>query len=61
MTSSLSLRIVDATEQDIPLLLQFIRELAHYEKLIDQGENNEDLLRKIVFADDSDIHALIAY
>ena len=61
MSPSLSLRIVEATEQDIPLILQFIRELAHYEKLLDQVENNEDLLRKIVFGADSDIHALIAY
>ena len=61
VTSSLSLRIVDATEQDIPLILQFIQELAHYEKLFDQVENNEDLLRKVVFGADSDIHALIAY
>ena len=61
VTSSVSLRIVEATEQHIPLLLQFIRELAHYEKLLDQVENNEDLLRKIVFGAGSDIHALIAY
>ena len=61
MSPSLSLRIVEATEQDIPLILQFIRELAHYEKFLDQIENNEDLLRKIVFGADSDIHALIAY
>ena len=61
MTPSLSLRIVEATEQDIPLILQFIRELAHYERLIDQVENNEELLRKIVFGADSDIHAFIAY
>lgn len=61
MTSSVSLRIVEATEKDIQLILQFIKELAHYEKLLDRVENNEDRLRQTIFSEDRDIHALLAY
>lgn len=59
--SPVSLRIVEATEQDIPLILQFIRELAQYEKHLDQVENNEDRIRRTIFGEDRDIRAVIAY
>lgn len=61
MTSTASLRIVEATEQDIPLILQFIRELAQYEKLLDRVENDEGRIRRTLFAGDGDVHAVIAY
>ena len=61
LTSTVSLRIVEATEQDIPLILQFIRELAVYEKHLDYVENNEDRLRRTIFSKDRGIHAIIAY
>ncbi len=32
MTSAATLRIVTATERDVPLILEFIRELAAYER-----------------------------
>ncbi len=61
VTSPVSLRIVEATEQDIPLILHFIRELAQYERLLDRVENNEDRIRRTLFGENRDIQAVIAY
>ena len=38
-----------ATEADVPLILQFIRNLAAYEKLLDQVVADEALLRRQLF------------
>lgn len=38
-----------ATEVDVPLILQFIRDLAAYEKLLDQVVADEALLRQQLF------------
>ncbi|MDR3342429.1 MAG: GNAT family N-acetyltransferase [Treponema sp.] len=40
-----------AKEQDIPLVLRFIRELAEYEHLLDQVEVTEAALGKTIFQD----------
>ncbi|QQO09651.1 GNAT family N-acetyltransferase [Breznakiella homolactica] len=40
-----------AGEQDTALILQFIRELAEYEKMEDQVSATEDLLKKTIFTD----------
>lgn len=61
VTAPESLRIVEAREQDISLILHFIRELARYEKLVNCVENDENLLRRILFRENRDIHAVIAY
>jgi GNAT superfamily N-acetyltransferase len=49
----------DAGEQDTPLILEFIRGLAEYERLLDQVTATEDDLRKSLFADHR-AHVLIA-
>ncbi|MDR1411146.1 MAG: GNAT family N-acetyltransferase [Spirochaetaceae bacterium] len=41
----------DAGEQDIPLILEFIRGLAEYERLLDQVSATEDGLAKSLFQD----------
>lgn len=38
-----------ATEADVGLILQFIRELAEYEKMLDQVVATEELLREWIF------------
>ena len=38
-----------AAEQDIPLILEFIRDLAEYEVMLDQVVADEDLLRRELF------------
>ena len=38
-----------AAEQDIPLILEFIRDLAEYEGMLDQVAADEDLLRRELF------------
>ena len=43
------LRIEQATENDVPLLLTFIRELAEYEKLLDSVSATEERLRASLF------------
>jgi GNAT superfamily N-acetyltransferase len=43
------LRIVPATERDVPLILSFIRKLAEYEKLAHQVIATEELLREQLF------------
>ncbi|MEM9555845.1 MAG: GNAT family N-acetyltransferase [Acidobacteriota bacterium] len=44
---SLSLR--SAREADVPTILRFIRELAEYEKLLDEVDADEDSLRRHLF------------
>ena len=38
-----------ATRQDVPLILQFIKELAEYEKLLDEVVATEELLEQWIF------------
>ena len=38
-----------ATEADVSLILQFIRELAEYEKMLDEVVATEELLREWIF------------
>ncbi|MBI5913759.1 MAG: GNAT family N-acetyltransferase [Bacteroidetes bacterium] len=42
-------RLRPATIDDVPLILQFIRELAEYERLLDTVVATEDLLRETLF------------
>jgi GNAT superfamily N-acetyltransferase len=42
-------RIDPATPADVPLVLSFIRELAEYERMADAVENDEELLREVLF------------
>lgn len=59
MTSEL--RIEPATIRDVPLLLQFIRDLADYEQLADACVATEDDLRKHLFGPDAVAHAVLAF
>jgi GNAT superfamily N-acetyltransferase len=48
----MALDIRPAREHDVPLVLDFIRGLAEYERLLDQVEANEDRLRASLFPAD---------
>lgn len=61
MTLSQPLRIVPTTEHDVPLILEFIRELADYEKLAHRVEANEARLRKTLFGATPLASCVIAY
>jgi GNAT superfamily N-acetyltransferase len=55
------LRIVPATEKDVPLILEFVRELAAYEKLTDAVEADERRLRQTLFGPEPKARVLLAY
>ena len=58
---SASIRLATATEQDVPLILAFIRELGDYERLGHEVVANEAQLRANLFGPDRVAYALIAY
>jgi GNAT superfamily N-acetyltransferase len=60
-TATPSLRIEKATVHDVPLILQFIRELAEYEKLLDRVTTTEELLRETLFGPRPAAEVLLAY
>ena len=60
-TATPSLRIEKATVQDVPLILQFISELAEYEKLLDRVTTTEELLRETLFGPRPAAEVLLAY
>jgi GNAT superfamily N-acetyltransferase len=53
-------RVDEATEEDVPLILQFIREHAEYEKALDRLTATEELLRQTLFGPQPCAEALIA-
>ena len=53
-------RIREATEKDVPLILSLIRELAEYEKLSDEVVATEDGLREGLFGERRYAEVLIA-
>jgi GNAT superfamily N-acetyltransferase len=55
------LEIVPATEQHLPLILQFIRELAEYEKLANRVEATEERLRDNLFGPTPHAFCVLAY
>ncbi|HLO01379.1 MAG TPA: GNAT family N-acetyltransferase [Pyrinomonadaceae bacterium] len=60
MTKPVSFRIRQAVENDVSLILQFIRELAEYEKELKRVSVTEDILRANLFGPEPYAHALIA-
>ena len=52
--------IRNAVETDIPLILTFIKELAEYEKLLDQVKVTEELLKESLFSKRQFVEVLIA-
>ena len=55
------IRILPATEHQIPLILQFIRKLAEYEKLLGEVVADEETLRRSLFGSRPPAEALLAY
>ena len=49
MALAQALRIVTATERDVPLILEFIQELAVYERMRDRVEATEVRIRETLF------------
>ncbi len=60
MNSDSSINIRSAVAADCPLILQFIKALAEYEKLLDQVVANEAILRDTLFGQDAVAEVLIA-
>jgi GNAT superfamily N-acetyltransferase len=54
-------KIVPAGEQDVPLVLSFIRKLAEYEKLSDQVVATEELVREGLFGARPVAEVVLAY
>jgi GNAT superfamily N-acetyltransferase len=61
MTAATTVRIEKANEQDVPLILEFIRELAAYERLAKAVVATEERLRQSLFGPTQFAEALIAY
>lgn len=61
MSSSNALRIEPATDRDIPLILEFVRGLAEYEKHLDRVEATEDRIRKTLFGAEPAAQVVFAY
>lgn len=61
MQSSSEIRIVNARESDLPVILSFIKKLAEYERLLDKVSADEEILRKNLFCDPVYAKVLIAY
>jgi len=59
--SAANLRIVPATERDVPVILSFIRKLGEYENLSHQVVATEELLRDTLFGERPVAVVLIAY
>jgi len=55
------LKIIPATEQDVPLVFSFIRKLAEYERLLDQVVATEELLREGLFGAHPAAEVVLAY
>jgi GNAT superfamily N-acetyltransferase len=49
-----------ATAADVPVIHALVRELAHYEKALDEARATEEQLREALFGPDPAAHALIA-
>lgn len=61
MISRGSLRIQDATEQDVPLILSFVRQLAEYERELTRVTATEETLRATLFGPKPSAEAVIVY
>jgi GNAT superfamily N-acetyltransferase len=54
------IKLRDATIEDVPLILDFIKELAVYEKLIDQVKTTEESLKESLFGNQKFAEVIIA-
>ena len=61
MSTALPLRIEEGHEKDVPLILQFIRELAEYEKELARVTATEEILRTTLFGPEPYAKTTIVY
>jgi GNAT superfamily N-acetyltransferase len=61
MSARAPVRIARATQEDVPLILTFIRELAEYEKLLDNVSTTEERLHATLFGPRPYAEAILAY
>lgn len=61
MTTAAELEIKKATIDDANILLDFIKQLAIYEKMLDEVSATEDLVKENIFGESSNVEALIGY
>ena len=61
MVARAPLRIKQATEEDVPLILTFIRELAQHERALDRVSATEDGLQVTLFGPRPYAEAVLAY
>jgi GNAT superfamily N-acetyltransferase len=61
MNSEPTLHIEPALEKDVPLILDFIHDLASYEDHLEYFDATEERLRKNVFGESPKAHVLLAY
>jgi GNAT superfamily N-acetyltransferase len=59
-TDAVNVTIRPATVADVPLILAYIRELAEYERLLDQLKATEELLRESLFGSRPAAEVLLA-
>jgi GNAT superfamily N-acetyltransferase len=57
----MTIRIDAASDRDVPLVLEMIRDLAEYERMSDEVVATEDGLREALFGPRRDAEVLIAY
>lgn len=57
----MNLHIRKAIRDDIPLILQFIKQIAEYEKLLHQVEATEETLRSSLFGDNPSAEVLLCF
>lgn len=60
-TNNETLRIVPATQADVPVILALIRELAEYERLADEVVATEAILEETLFGERRYAEVLLAY
>ena len=61
MSERAPLRIEAATENDVPLILAFIRDLAEYERALDRVTATEETLRASLFGSEPRAESVIVY
>jgi GNAT superfamily N-acetyltransferase len=61
MTPAADIRIVPATERDVPTILSLIKSLAEYERLEDEVEATEDDIRDSLFGEWPGAEVVLAY
>ena len=61
MTSNAEIKIEPARAKDVPLIFEFVREIAQYEKLSDTVKTSEEKITSALFGPQPCAEAIIAY